>query len=449
MSAVMKHMPPRASGNTMAEMQETLTWIGLVCQGRQANTAEIVAETPPFIAHFPNHFVVARRIDARNVCIVDGFGRRGVLTLDEFGKLWDGKYLRITPPDADTLLPSFVSPVAPGQPRLRFRTLSLDCGEVENPDVGGSVAFEFELRNVGKGMLNIAKIRTDCGCAVAEQPATNLDPGSTAKITIKYIAANSRGPFQHSAFVQTNDPVFPLIRLSLSGSSSQTLELLPPVFDLRASAADARAKGRMLIRYRGDRPFRITGLETQDRVLRARVVPLSIDLAKESLPDVGAVAKTPDPNAYELSAEINLADLALTKAEGKIDVLTTLAKFPRVSVPYKITVAPDAAATPSLAFLGDIAPGGSAGAEVSMSLTDHEAFRILSVQAPSGLQCDYPGAAASVVPLRFSLLPGLSTARMDSAAVVEYVRNGDSVPRTFSVPVYGYAIAGGHSERAL
>lgn len=442
MSAIMEHMPPGDTGNSLAEMVETFQWIGLESEGRAAEYQELVEWSPPVIAHFKDHFVVVEEANPVQVRILDGYGRRKTLLTSEFRNRWDGKVLKIRRPEAGRLLPAFVGHVVHGAPRIRFKTLAMDAGEIENPDQAGTTDYRFELHNLGNAPLVIKRIRTDCKCAVSDKPAEPVGPGDSATITVKYSAGRGRGPFSHTAFVESNDPAFPVVALTIAGNTKQTLELMPPRIDFGRVAAGQAARARVFVRYMGDQPFQVVSTKASNPRVRVRSEVLSPEMAKASLPDVGKALTRPYDNAYTLRAEFDGEDLPIGKVKGVIDIVTSAKKFEKVPLPFEIEIVPEMRPVPGLVFLSFLRPDVQGQAIIKASLRNGKSFKLVSVRSEVvGLDCRYPEGLVPTAELRFSLTPDASLQPIDSSITVEYLEDGKDAPDTLSIPVYGYAPA--------
>jgi hypothetical protein len=440
-------MPPREEGNSLAEIRDALSWIGLESQGLLIDFKELVAGPFPFIAHFPDHFVVVLRAGEESVTIVDGFGRRRMLRADDFKKSWDRKVLKITPPPQDAFLPSYAGRPAADTPRIQFKALIIDVGEVESAGgEGEAVDFSFHLVNRGSAPLWIRKVRAACACGVSEKPEEPVEPGASSKIKIKYIPGRRKGPFEETAYVESNDPVFPIIRLTIAGNTTQTIEVIPSVLDFGDAVAGEVAHVRAILRYTGDRAFKVTGSIAGGAPLKATFEPLTGDLAREilSMADLARDMSAPYENGCVIEASLDASDLPLGAIEGEIELTTNLEKFPRVAIPYKAEIVPLAKVVPGLVFLGELRAGSAVRTTVSLSLRSSKACCVLSVKNDiDELNCIFPQDSLTEVPITFSLTVSEKPTAIDSSVTVEYATEGRANPQMVSIPVYAYAASGG------
>ena len=67
--------------------------------------------------------------------------------------------------------------------RIELNVIEHDFGTVPNDK---SVSQTFQVRNAGRGELEIAGLSTSCGCTTAEIGDRRLAPGETTDLTVTY-----------------------------------------------------------------------------------------------------------------------------------------------------------------------------------------------------------------------------------------------------------------------
>ncbi|MCO6456802.1 MAG: DUF1573 domain-containing protein [Pirellulaceae bacterium] len=87
----------------------------------------------------------------------------------------------------------------------------------------------FVVKNVGDAPLNMEKGETTCKCTVSEMVDNSIPPGGSAKITLRWTAADpgETVEFRQVARFRTNDPNRPLIELIISGFITQSIRATP------------------------------------------------------------------------------------------------------------------------------------------------------------------------------------------------------------------------------
>ena len=80
--------------------------------------------------------------------------------------------------------------------------------------------MDFEFVNTGDEPLLILNVNTDCGCTAAGYPKEEIQPGDTAKISVRYNGRNNpTGTFRKQVRVRSNDPDNPMVRLFIKGKA--------------------------------------------------------------------------------------------------------------------------------------------------------------------------------------------------------------------------------------
>ena len=85
-------------------------------------------------------------------------------------------------------------------PAIQFKSTIIDYGEIEK----GSDGYRtFEFTNTGDAPLIINRVKSSCGCTVAEKPNQPIMPGKTGRIKVHY-NTNHLGSFRKTVTVYTN-----------------------------------------------------------------------------------------------------------------------------------------------------------------------------------------------------------------------------------------------------
>jgi hypothetical protein len=84
--------------------------------------------------------------------------------------------------------------------KIEFKSKEINYGEVEK----GSDGYRtIEFVNTGTAPLVISRVKSSCGCTVAEKPEKPIMPGETGKIKVHY-NTNRPGAFRKTVTVYTN-----------------------------------------------------------------------------------------------------------------------------------------------------------------------------------------------------------------------------------------------------
>lgn len=155
---------------------------------------------------------------------------------------------------------------------LRFDKTVLNIGTLTEDDAPQT--YRFTCTNVSKKTLTIARIRTTCGCAVADVRTENILPGETRIIALTYHPKNHPGTIDTNAFVYlSSSDKTPVARLTLIGNVIPgadewarypyvmgKLRLKQNRMEFREVASGKRPSERILCGNSGDKPLRLSAL---------------------------------------------------------------------------------------------------------------------------------------------------------------------------------------------
>lgn len=105
---------------------------------------------------------------------------------------------------------------AAGMPRIVCDQPSYDFGSRSN---NVKIEHSFVIRNDGGSILDITRVRTGCGCVLANQQYSKLAPGSNTAIAVKLDLRGLSGKQRRSIYVHSNDPTQTIVRLELRGEA--------------------------------------------------------------------------------------------------------------------------------------------------------------------------------------------------------------------------------------
>ncbi|MDX1964878.1 MAG: DUF1573 domain-containing protein [Pirellulales bacterium] len=83
--------------------------------------------------------------------------------------------------------------------------------------ISGEGAHQFKIRNVGQRPLTLKLLNTSCKCTLAQISNAEIPVGESTPVELKWTAEGRPGPFTQTAVIETNDPVRPLLRLTIKG----------------------------------------------------------------------------------------------------------------------------------------------------------------------------------------------------------------------------------------
>jgi hypothetical protein len=102
---------------------------------------------------------------------------------------------------------------SPGE--IELSASEFDFGTIPNT---GPVSRTFQVRNVGRGELEISGVSTSCGCTTAEVSTRRLPPGAVSDLTVRYdpqVHDGETGQFMRVVYVRSDDPDTPEASLTI------------------------------------------------------------------------------------------------------------------------------------------------------------------------------------------------------------------------------------------
>ena len=104
---------------------------------------------------------------------------------------------------------------------------SVDFGKY--PAIGKKIAH-YRIRNAGKGVLKILKVRKTCGCASATCDKKELKPKETATVEVVILPNSIFGLYSKNTFVESSDPGNRFLRLNVGGNATPLVKIEPKNF---------------------------------------------------------------------------------------------------------------------------------------------------------------------------------------------------------------------------
>lgn len=111
-------------------------------------------------------------------------------------------------------------------------------------DIGPSTSSkcEFQFTNTGKGVLNIARLQSTCGCTVPQLKKKTYEPGETGTISVTFKAPASQGSIAKHIYIHSNDPGNPKYELEVKGNVVLDVAVKPDHMILSLVDENAGAK---------------------------------------------------------------------------------------------------------------------------------------------------------------------------------------------------------------
>lgn len=96
---------------------------------------------------------------------------------------------------------------------------AIDYGDIVQKD--GSVSRTVTVANVGKGILELHRLSTSCGCTTAEMDMSDMEPDESREMKITFdplTHPDQLGPIIRVVYLQTSDPDRSEVEIDVTGN---------------------------------------------------------------------------------------------------------------------------------------------------------------------------------------------------------------------------------------
>jgi hypothetical protein len=394
MEEVAQMLPPRAGGHSLAEIRDALSRIGFDAIGYKESYEMFREGDFPCIVHLkdPDHYVVAAERLRSSILVFDGNGFRQRLKDSSIQKRWTGNVLLVRRTHCGAVLPAFKTRTLVGAPCIEFDTLHVDKGDV--PIAKPVASFVFPFCNRGTRPLIIEAVQTDCKCLEVTKPSEPVPPGARGQIVLKYnaLAGTERGLFAHEAVIKSNDPVYPILPLRVSGNADARVTVAPRVIDFERIVSGRLAKAYCFVHYSGEDCDSFAVGKCTCSLPNVR-----IDLVGGDEYQRASRSQSFGKVLTDLSAHVRIIQASITPEtnanigadlSGILEFETSVPDIGRISVPMRLRVVPSVFAIPSFLDFGEVRglPGAKRAASVKLQSADGLRFRVLRAISERGGQ---------------------------------------------------------------
>jgi peroxiredoxin len=250
-------------------------------------------------------------------------------------------------------------------PNIHFNETDFDFGIL---GVGQKVEHNYRFQNTGQKDLTVSVTDVSCGCTGAlltkgneDTKELTLKPGEAASIRVSY-TVQTVGPSQQMVTLKTNDPLRPLIYLTIRGTAPQDLRVSPATLFMRGD------KGTAVQAY-----LQITAPPTME-VTQATVGNDSFQVAY--------TLTSADENKKVWRVQLERkANAPVGETKPTLTVKTTHAERPVITVPITSIVEGDLQLSPAAAFFGFVNKNeGAKPITLTVQSRAQKPFRITGVK---------------------------------------------------------------------
>ena len=126
----------------------------------------------------------------------------------------DNKKRIILSPDIKEDFSSLTEEELQNTPTIEFSETTFDFGTIPQ---GEKITHNYSFKNTGKRTLSIRSAKGSCGCTKAEVLTTDVEPGETGEIPVRFDSNRKKGKQKYTVTVISNDLNNPKVVLKITG----------------------------------------------------------------------------------------------------------------------------------------------------------------------------------------------------------------------------------------
>lgn len=222
---------------------------------------------------------------------------------------------------------------APGGPAPKITSPEplFNFGEVDSEQ---PVVHDFVVRNEGAATLEIGKVKTSCGCTVAQPSKKTLAPGEETTIATTLTLKGRQGKQAKTITVESNDPETPAYQLKLEGIAVAAINIDPQTVNFgRIADNETHTRSVSIRATKPDLSFKI------------------IEVNSSSMPQLKVDVNEEEPGkSYQLALSLG-GDIKEGSVSGRITVRTDDPKHPALNISVYAQVIGDLDVAPSVITL--------------------------------------------------------------------------------------------------
>jgi hypothetical protein len=218
-SELIEEARPSVKGICMKKLKETAARFGLRASAYRMTWENLVALSSPAILHVKeNHFVLVAppRLNSS-----ESKAEVRVYNGDEAPQWWSRAKMTDIWSGASLIIEKRQELRRKVGPAIRINSLVYDLGTVMVP-AAKKQKIPIICENEGTTVLELDKITTSCGCTKSFVSDNTIEPGNRGRVEVLLDLERTRGPFNHTVVIQTNDPRNPVVRIRITGQAYNT-----------------------------------------------------------------------------------------------------------------------------------------------------------------------------------------------------------------------------------
>lgn len=246
-------------------------------------------------------------------------------------------------------------------PTIKVVPENYDFGSVVR---GAVVAKEFSIQNHGSSRLDIALVKTSCGCSAVFLEGQTVMPGGTTRLNVEFDSSDFLGKVHKTVFIYSNDPQNPEYRLTFTATVASIITAQPDrlyLGTLRSLKGDGK-----------DFPFKVSLLSA-----KADIADLEFN---RRMFNVACESRLQQDNGYEYNCRLTVKpDIPVGSIKEELIIHTNIPEQPHFKMQIFGIFKDGYKVLPMLVDYAKLSSHQKAQKTVTIKRTDGKPFNILKV----------------------------------------------------------------------
>ena len=341
-------------GTTMAGLYKAVQAKGLDAVGMEITLEDLSkVKIPVIVFLWGGHFEVIDRFEKDRVRIIGPDDESKWISKTEFSNNYSGMALLISKdkklfPKIDTKGPDLI-----------FDEYFYNFGIIEQFSKR-KIEHIFKFRNIGNSNLLIERVSSPCGCTAAVISDKDITPGGKGEIKATVDVEGRKGEQTFVVFVQSNDPITPIIELQVKGIIQRGLKISPSSINFGGDIKKGfHVTKKLFILAPEGEELSILNIEPSSKYLSTKVFE----------------SGEKDNKGFEV--EVTLAsEVPMGKLEETLIIHTSSTKSPTIEIPVTGNIKGNIELRPDMFFFGSFKKGETPTSKVTISTKSEEPLKI-------------------------------------------------------------------------
>ncbi len=248
-----------------------------------------------------------------------------------------------------------------GGPKITLDQTEFDFGNVTE---GDKLTHVFTIKNTGDAPLLIDRVRTSCGCTVADLKTKEIAPGASGEVEVSFDTKGRMGPNRKTITISSNDKQTPNANVEIKANIERLLVFTPMNVRLNVNHGEEQTMQAWLMGKQAD---------------SAKLAIKSIEGGEDLKIELGE-KKDGDKTVHGLV--FTLKGTKIVSGAGKVTVTTGVDAIPELEVRFTYNVVGNLELRPRALFFDDRSPSGKQ--RVMRVLSKRDDLKIKGVRVTEG-----------------------------------------------------------------